>query len=178
MKIFVVLGMPASGKGIARIYAESREIPYFATGDIVRGEVKRRGLEPNGINTAAVSTDLRGTDGLGVTRCALESALATGKERVFLEGMRSLPEIDLIRRDADVTVIAIIAPKRTRLKRVIQRNRSDDSVDGFVARDCREINYGAAVPIALADAYVLNTNTMENALDQLNRILEQEWSRE
>ena len=46
MKMFVVVGMPASGKNIARSYAESNGIPYFATGDVVRAEVLRRGLEP------------------------------------------------------------------------------------------------------------------------------------
>ena len=41
MKIFVIVGMPASGKNIARSFAESKKIPYFATGDIVRDEVKK-----------------------------------------------------------------------------------------------------------------------------------------
>jgi dephospho-CoA kinase len=36
MKIFVIVGMPASGKNIARSYAESNGLPYFATGGVVR----------------------------------------------------------------------------------------------------------------------------------------------
>jgi dephospho-CoA kinase len=43
MHLFVVVGMPAAGKNIARLYAESKGIPYFASGDAVRAEVKRRG---------------------------------------------------------------------------------------------------------------------------------------
>jgi dephospho-CoA kinase len=90
MKMFVVVGMPASGKNIARSYAESNGIPYFATGDVVRAEALRRGLEPNPENTAAASTEMRGNDGLGVTRKVLQTAKETGKEMVFLEGMRSM----------------------------------------------------------------------------------------
>jgi dephospho-CoA kinase len=67
MHLFVVVGMPAAGKNIARLYAESKGIPYFASGDAVRAEVKRRGLTPDAENMAAVSTAMRGEDGLGVT---------------------------------------------------------------------------------------------------------------
>lgn len=41
MIILIVAGMPASGKNIAREYAVKHNISYFATGDIVREEVKR-----------------------------------------------------------------------------------------------------------------------------------------
>ena len=52
MKIFIIVGMPAAGKNIARIYAEERGLPYFATGDLVREEVRRRGIEPTPGNMA------------------------------------------------------------------------------------------------------------------------------
>ncbi len=171
MKILVVVGMPASGKNIARTYAESRGLPYFATGDIVREEVKRRGLEANAANTGFVSTELRGADGMGVTRKALSVALATGKESVFLEGMRSWPEIELIRSATDCLVIAFVAPRTLRLERIVSRGRSDDSPEAFDERDMREIDYGTAVPIALADAYVLNTGSLEEALDRIDQIV-------
>src|SRR4030042_2889299 len=100
MIIFIIVGMPASGKNIARVYAESKPIPYFATGDLVRAEVKRRGLDPTPENTGRVSTELRGKDGMGVTRLVLASALQTGHPAVFMEGMRSWPEIELIRQKA------------------------------------------------------------------------------
>ncbi len=171
MKIFVVVGMPASGKNIARPYAESNGIPYFATGDVVRAEVRCRGLEPNPENTAAVSTEMRGNDGMGVTRKALQAAKETGEETVFLEGMRSWPEIELIRQEADCTVIAFLAPRQTRRSRVLSRGRSDDAPVAFEERDAREIAYGTATPIALADAYILNTGTMEEALEDLDGIV-------
>ncbi|MGV8073106.1 MAG: AAA family ATPase [Syntrophobacteraceae bacterium] len=171
MKLFVVIGMPASGKNIGRSYAELNGIPYFATGDIVRAEVSRRGLEPNPENTARVSDEIRGSDGMGVTRKVLETAIKTGREVVFLEGMRSWPEIELLRREADCTIIAFLAPRQTRLSRILSRGRTDDVPDAFDARDARELSYGAAIPIALADAYVLNTGSMEDALEALDRIV-------
>jgi len=59
-----------------------------------------------------------------------------------------------------------------RRKRIIARGRSDDSADAFHERDQRELAYGTAIPIVLADEYILNTGTMEEAIQGLNDILE------
>ncbi len=171
MKIFIVVGMPASGKNTARLYADARGIPYFATGDVVRAEVARRGLEANAENTARLSTEMRGDDGMGVTRRALATAHGAGSETVFLEGMRSWPEIELIRQGAETVVMAFVAPRALRLQRVVARGRADDSADAFNERDTREIAYGTAIPIALADEYVLNTGTMDDALADIDTIV-------
>jgi dephospho-CoA kinase len=171
MIIFTVVGMPASGKNAARTYATSKGIAYFASGDIVRAEVKKRGIEPNARNTSNLSTELRGNDGMGVTREVLASAMDSGASLVFMEGMRSWPEIQLIRQKTHCVIVAFLAPRRTRLDRVISRGRSDDSPEAFEERDMREISYGAATPIALSDEYVLNIGTMEDALDQLDDIV-------
>jgi len=41
----------------------------------------------------------------------------------------------------------------------------------FQKRDRREISYGATVPIALADECILNTGSLEDALQALDRIV-------
>jgi dephospho-CoA kinase len=171
MKIFVIVGMPAAGKNIARNYAESKGMVYCATGDIVRAEAKKRGVQADAAKTAELSDELRGSDGMGVTRLALENVLQSGAESGFLEGMRSWPEIELIREKADCFVVAFLAPKKMRYDRICLRGRADDSPQAFDGRDAREISYGTAVPVALADAYILNTQTMDEALEQLDRIV-------
>ncbi|HPI93428.1 MAG TPA: hypothetical protein PLT09_03720 [Deltaproteobacteria bacterium] len=168
MKVFVIVGMPASGKNIARDYAHLKGYPYFATGDIVRAEVRRRGLPADPQSTARVSDELRGYDGMGVTRLALKTALAEESPLVFLEGMRSWPEIGLIAGQAECRVVAFLAPRATRKQRILSRGRADDAPDAFDGRDQREISYGTAVPIALADEYILNSGTMEDALAALD----------
>lgn len=88
-----------------------------------------------------------------------------------MEGMRSWPEIEIIRSSADTVVIAFVAPRPLRKDRIIARGRQDDSADFFDSRDLREIEYGASVPIAQADAYILNTGTLDDALDMVNAIV-------
>jgi len=177
MKIFIIVGMPASGKGIAGEYALTEGYPCFSTGDIVRAEVKARGLTPGPDSMAAVSTELRGKDGMGVTRRALVHALEQDSPVVFLEGMRSWPEIELVREKADAVVVAFLTPRPLRRDRMVSRGRPDDSPDAFEERDRREIDYGAAVPIALADAYILNTSTMEASIEDLHRIVQSHLGR-
>jgi dephospho-CoA kinase len=172
MKIFIIVGMPASGKGIADEYALKEGYPCFSTGDIVREELKKRGLAPGPDTMAALSSELRGEDGMGVTRLALAKALGHEDPVVFLEGMRSWPEVELIRKKAAAVVVAFLAPRPLRKGRIVARGRADDSPEAFDARDRREIDYGAAIPIALADAYVLNTSTMEAAVEDLHRIVQ------
>lgn len=177
MKIFVVVGMPAAGKNIARTYAESKGLVYYATGDIVRAEVKKRGAGVDAAGTAKISDELRGSDGMGVTRLALKEVLKSGATVGFLEGMRSWPEIELIRKKADCVVVAFLAPRKMRLERICTRGRADDSPQAFDERDQREIAYGTAIPIALADAYILNTQTMDDAIEQLDAIVKKETAK-
>lgn len=172
MKCIIIIGMPAAGKDIARQYARSKGYPYFATGDIVRAEAARRNISPDAESTGRLSTELRGTDGMGVTRLALKAAVDSGASVVFMEGIRSSQEVDLVRAVAETTVVAFLAPRPLRRQRVISRGRPDDSAAAFDERDRREIDYGLSVPIALADEYVLNTGTLKEARDAFGRIVE------
>lgn len=172
MKLIVVTGMPAAGKNIAAQYSQMHHYPHFSTGDFVRAELRRRGCGGDAETSAKVSTEMRGNDGLGVTRLVIEEALKQNTDVVFLEGIRSWPEIELIRSKTSCMLVAVLAPRDTRLNRVKSRGREDDSADHFDLRDLREIKYGVAVCIALADAYVLNDGTLEDALRQFDAILQ------
>jgi dephospho-CoA kinase len=172
MKCFIIIGMPAAGKDIARQFARLQGLPYFATGDIVRAEASRRGVSPDAESMARLSTELRGSDGLGVTRLALSTAVASGAPVVFMEGLRSKQEIDLIGVQAETVVVAFLAPRSLRRGRVLSRGRPDDSAAAFDGRDRREIDYGLATPIALADEYILNTGTVDEALAAFGEIID------
>jgi dephospho-CoA kinase len=172
MKCFIIIGMPAAGKDIARQVARAKGYPYFATGDIVRAEAARREVSPDADSMARLSTELRGSDGLGVTRLALSAAVASGSAVVFMEGIRSRQEIDLIGVQAETVVVAFLAPRSIRKARVLSRGRPDDSAAAFDERDRREIDYGLAIPIALADEYILNTGTVDEALAAFGEIID------
>jgi len=171
MKLIVVTGMPAAGKNVAAQYAAAHQYPHFSTGDFVRAEIHKRGYVGDAETAAKISTEMRGSDGLGVTRLAIDEAMRQKADLVFLEGVRSWQEIELIREKTSCLLVAVVAPRNMRLNRVKQRGREDDSADHFDDRDRREIEYGVAVCIALADAYVLNVGSIDDALRQLDEII-------
>jgi dephospho-CoA kinase len=171
VKCFIIIGMPAAGKDIARQVAQAKGYPILppatSSGRNRPGGTCRPMLKawPN-------STELRGSDGLGVTRLALKTAVDSDAPVVFMEGIRSQQEIDLIGAHAETVVVAFLAPRLLRRQRVLSRGRSDDSAAAFDGRDRREIEYGLSIPIALADEYILNTGTPEEALAAFSRIVE------
>jgi dephospho-CoA kinase len=97
--------------------------------------------------------------------------MKTEAPAVMIEGMRSWPEIELIRKNAPSVVLAFVAPLSLRRERIVSRGRSDDKAAAFEERDGREISYGTAAPIALADEYILNTGTLEEALKAMDAIV-------
>jgi dephospho-CoA kinase len=137
----------------------------------VREEILKRGGKGDPETSARISTELRGSDGLGVTRMAVARVLEQKSQIVFLEGIRSWPEIEMIRSKLPATLVAVVAPREARLDRVWKRGRADDAPAFFDERDQREIGYGIAVCIALADAYILNTGTVEEAMAQVENIV-------
>jgi dephospho-CoA kinase len=81
MKLFVVTGMPVAGKNIAAQYAKEHKYLLFSTGDFVRAEIRKRGVSDDPEMSAKISTELRGKDGLGVTRRLNQQAACAWKER-------------------------------------------------------------------------------------------------
>lgn len=164
----IVVGMPASGKGIAKLWAERNGVPYIATGDIVRAEARRRGLDMTPETMANLSDELRGEDGMGVTALALSGALNSNGKGVVMEGMRSMGEVGLIKGHMEVLVVAFVVAKRLRYERFMKRGREDDTggnAEVLEGRDNRELAYGVGDVIALADKYVLNDGSMDEGLE-------------
>lgn len=171
MAIFVIAGMRASGKNTARIYAENNNIPYSATGDIVPKGVKKQSLAPNAEDTEEISTNLKGNNGMGVTRISLSNALASPNDIVFMEGISSWPKVELIRKEADCFVVTFVAPRELRRDRMVSGGRADHTPLALEGRGLREMAHGTAIPIARADAYTLNTGTMDETMADLDTIV-------
>ena len=79
MKLFVVTGMPAAGKNIAAQYAKEHKYLLFSTGDFVRAEIRKKGVSDD----PEMSAELRGKDGLGVTRRLNLPAACVWKEKII-----------------------------------------------------------------------------------------------
>lgn len=131
-------------------------------GDVIRKETRRRGLEADAKNTGEVMKRLRRERGeSAVADLCLEEVLRTRTERVVVDGIRSIAEVEAFRKKASVFLVAIHASPERRFSLLRVRGRSDDpmSREAFAKRDQRELGVGIGYAIALADEVIANERT-------------------
>ena len=155
--VFAVSGLPAAGKGeFAAILAETG-IPVRSMGDMVRAEVKARGITEAPHVFGEVASQMRAEHGDDVLAQRLVQAvdeLLLENEIVLIEGLRGTAEREVFSGHwgESFKVVAITASKQLRFERVQSRARSEDgNLSDLEARDERETGWGLDVIIQEAD---------------------------
>jgi dephospho-CoA kinase len=164
-KIITIVGMPGAGKAIVSKIASSHDVPVLICGDVVREETKKRGLAPTPENTGKVMLSIRQEDGPAVVAKRLIPKIASsGAPLVVVEGVRSMAEVEELRRNHTVVIVAVHASPKTRYERLVARGRSDDpkSWEEFAERDERELGVGIGNVIALAQEMLVNEKSFED----------------
>lgn len=168
MIVVAVTGLPGSGKSlVAQVIAEYLKLPLISMGDLVREEVKRRGLELTPWNLEVVAIELRRERGSSVVaQMLLEEVKRRGlsSEGLVVDGVRSLEEVKVLSSLGRVCVVGVFAPPRLRFERLLKRGRVGDvkSLEEFKMRDWYNLNYGIGNLLALADYMIVNDSTPED----------------
>lgn len=180
MSFFVigVVGLQGSGKTeVARAAAELG-IPCVRMGDVVWAEVKRRGLELNDANVAAVANELREREGLGAVarRCVpLIERAGEEKRAVIVDGIRGIAEVEEFRRafGGRFHLLAVKANERLRYSRVMGRGREDDveGLEAFRERDSRELGWGLGEALEAAELTLTNEGTLAEFHGKVTRAI-------
>lgn len=182
-KIIAFVGMPGSGKGTCTDYLrDTYGWPVVHFGNMLYEEVQRRGLD-NVKDEQFVREDMRKNEGKAVfAKHAARRAQGhhtEGAQTVVFDGLYSWSEYKhLLEEFGDnLSVVATVAPKKLRYERILSRqdsHRKYTSVEQIINREVAEIeNMEKGGPIAYADYTILNDDTLEHMLDQLNKILQQ-----
>jgi len=168
--------MPGAGKSTAAQALVSRGWKRVVMGDVIRAETKRRGLEPNAKNTGDVMRLLRKERGeAAVAELCLETISKMKTEKVVVDGVRSMAEVDAFKKKASVLLVAVEASPSRRFELLKERGRSDDPLtfDMFLERDRRELGVGIGRAIALADESVSNEHTTtERLAAEISKVVE------
>ena len=154
-----VAGMPGAGKGTFREIVQEMGYPVVVMGDEIREETKQRNLRPTPKNLGMIMLKLREEEGPAAVAKRCIPKMEKAKEKVVVEGIRSLHEVDEFKKHfPNFTLIAIHASPETRFRRLFQRKRSDDPKrwETFRERDLRELNVGIGAAIAAADQVIVN----------------------
>jgi dephospho-CoA kinase len=165
--IVAITGMPGSGKSTAAQALVTEGWKRVVMGDVIREETRRRGLAPDSKNTGEVMKQLRKERGeAAVAELCLEVIRKTESDRVVVDGIRSMAEVETFRKSAKVILIAVHASQQRRFALLKERGRSDDpfSYEMFLKRDERELEVGIGEAIALADEMVSNEHATPEKL--------------
>ncbi|TFG00336.1 MAG: flagellar hook-basal body complex protein FliE [Promethearchaeota archaeon] len=162
----IVLGfvsLPGAGKSTA-LKAVDDLGPIVTMGDIIREETKKRGLPLTDKNLGFVASDLRKKEGKGIIAKLCMTRIKQKKSNVvFVDGLRSLKEVELFQQYWTFPVIAIKISQEKRFEIIKKRNRDDDptTLEELKQRDKREINFGLQKVIDNADYVIYNDSTEE-----------------
>ncbi|MCC6020341.1 MAG: AAA family ATPase [Thermoproteaceae archaeon] len=152
-RVIAVAGLPGSGKTTVAKILERYGYAYYCLGDIVRERAQELGVPPD---KAAVLSRLR--EGRRALAAALLKRVGSS-ERIVIDGVRSPEELEALEEAlGSVTLVYVVASRRTRYQRLAGRGRGDDpaSLSQFLMRDLRELKFGLADLLARADYVVLN----------------------
>ena len=162
MKLIVVAGMPGAGKEEFLNVAIDMGLPFLRMGDLVRELYPKRSAEDEGLTLGQFANRERERYGYNIWA---KRALERMSGNIYLvDGCRSMDEIKAFRGlSDDVNIVAIHAPPKVRYERLVKRQREDAPKDigEFEARDTREIGWGLAEVVALADKLILNDGPLE-----------------
>ena len=178
MKIIAFVGLPLSGKSTASRIAEDMGIPVVVMGDVVREEVRRRGLELTDRNAGRVATELRQGEGMdAIAKRCIPKIRRKLEEKgvVVIDGIRGIAEVERFKREFgdDFVLINIEAPADVRFERAVRRKRADDvrTVEELKNRDERELSWGMGDAIKMADITVENAGNMEDFEEKIRALL-------
>jgi len=164
MKVFGVVGLPASGKGEFSKIAAARGIPVIVMGDMIRNAVQMAGLEPTDANLGAMATNLRAKQGMdAIAQLCVPEIQRQTAPIVLIDGIRGDAEVTLFRRVfPGFLLIRIDSSFETRLARIQARGRSDDfsSAGELRTRDERELSWGLGNALKDADVHISNEGTL------------------
>uniref|UniRef100_A0A7C2VL12 UPF0200 protein ENO77_00630 n=1 Tax=Ignisphaera aggregans TaxID=334771 RepID=A0A7C2VL12_9CREN len=178
--LVLIAGLPGAGKTVFSEVARAVGIPVVVLGDVVREEVRKRGLQPSLESVLAVAQELRERYGReAIVMLALPIIVELLKHHcvVVVDGVRSIDEVNYIKNkvDADILVVAIHASPKTRFARISARNRAGDpkSWEEFVKRDYMELSWGIGNIIALADKMLVNEGSVEEFKNSVRELLQE-----
>ena len=170
--------MPGAGKSTIAEGLKSKGYEIINMGNSVRNEAKKRNLEPTGPNLGKLMLELREKNGPGAVAELVKHQIEnSSSEVIIIDGIRSSPEIEVLRKYGNVKLLAIHASTETRFDFLQQRGRSDDpkTKENFEERDDRELGVGISNPIALSDDAISNNNLTKEELIELSVKKIEEW---
>ncbi|MHC1610145.1 MAG: AAA family ATPase [Candidatus Methanospirareceae archaeon] len=180
VRILAFVGAPAAGKTEAASVAKEIGIPVITMGDVIRDELRRRGLSEE--DAGRVADELREREGMDAIakRCiplikGIKDIEGGRAKKIVIDGIRGIAEVERFKKEfgTDFLLVRIDAPLILRYERIKTRGRGDDSlsISGLKEREERENRWGMGEAMSSADKVVKNEGSLEEFKEEIKRIL-------
>ncbi len=164
-RLIGLTGTNASGKGAAAVFFQSRGFTYFSLSDVIRDELRHRGLPINRDNLIRTGNELREKFGADILARRIMEKITN---KSIIDSIRNPQEIAYLRRQGHFLLLAIDAPLETRFARAQKRGRDESAatLKEFAAKEDQEKTHDARAQqldtcMEMADHLILNQGTLE-----------------
>jgi dephospho-CoA kinase len=179
--VLAFVGAPAAGKTEAASVAKKMGIPVITMGEVIREELRKRGLPLSDENAGRVANELREKEGMDAIakRCVplIKDVEEKKAERtvIVIDGIRGIAEVETFKKEFgdNFVLVRVDAPLQLRYKRIKSRGRGDDllSVDEFKNREKRELGWGMEEAMKGASRVIKNEGSLEEFKEHIKGIL-------
>lgn len=181
MIIIGITGTLGAGKGTVVDYlVKNKNFKHFSARNLLIEEIEKRGMENNRDSMVAVANDLREKFGSGYIAEELFNRALNSKDNAIIESLRTVGEIETLRKKGNFTLLAVDADPRIRYERILIRGTSTDNIsfERFLADEQREMtstdpnkqNLGEC--IKRADFVIDNNGSLEELNEKIEKILQ------
>lgn len=178
VKILAIVGLTGSGKSEVVNYITEKGIPKVYFGGIVLDAMTEAGLEHTQENEKPFREELRRKEGndFVVNRIVtqLKGLVDAGQRRIVADGLYTWTEYKVLKREfpGELTVVAVVAPKNIRHRRLTTRPIRPLTIEEANGRDWAEIeNLEKGGPIAIADFYLDNRGNLDDLHTQIDAVI-------
>ncbi len=170
-------GKNGAGKTIVIDYLKSKGFETFSLSDILREEIRKKGLVEERENLIKIGNELREKYGPGIlAKLALDKVEKI--DNVAIDSIRNLYEIEELRKNKDFILIGIEAPVELRYKRIVERKRIGEniSLEQFIEIEEKENSNDEKKQqlnkcLELADKIIENIGGIEELYQKIDIIL-------
>jgi dephospho-CoA kinase len=168
--IILIVGLSGSGKSFAaEVLKKKFKAKMFETGDIIREEIKRRGLEYTPENDRKMRLWFHPARE-HLLMLKLWRKIKGVRGLIVIDGFKSIREVRMLKRlsHKNIVIIAIIASFKVRAEREIKRGRfgKQETIDYLRRRDISELRIGEGRLIKKADFYINNSNLTKKQFEK------------